>query len=371
MRCPVCGTISLGRRCSGCGISLESKYALTKISGRLYNEGLEYAREGQLEHARQFLRKAVRYNPDNISARNVLGLVYMETGEIGDAVREWTKSAELDPEAATNPAVDYLKRVSRTMGRAAQLKEAVRLYNQALELLRDGHMDTALLHLKKAVAQSENFVRGKELLALCYMRQGQYFKAAQMLNEAEAVDREDPMLPRLKQLYREVSVQEHPEKKEEAETAPVSLTGKTHKRSVRSYLGQNASMTQFLLFAFGLTVGILLMNFLVTPDQMASLRQECNVLNQQLSQYQEAQKEEDTRLEDLQTQLTFAAQENHDLRDEYKAYQTNASALLRAAEYYHQGDGENMREELAKVDPQTLTNEQRLVYDWLNHVELE
>lgn len=63
-------------------------------------------------------------------------------------------------------------------------------------------MDTALLHLKKAVAQSEHYVRARNLLALCYMEQRQFPRAAQLLRESEQLDREDPMLPYLRQLYR-------------------------------------------------------------------------------------------------------------------------------------------------------------------------
>lgn len=373
MKCPICGRESLERTCSGCGRSLEAAYALAKVSGRFYNEGLSYAKEHSLEHARIALKKAIVYNPGNIQARNLLGLVYMETGEAGLAVREWLQSTAREPEGAINPAVDYLKRISKNFGRAAQIKEAVRLYNQALELLKKGQMDTALLHLKKAVAQSERYVRARNLLALCYMEQRQFPRAAQLLRESEQLDREDPMIPYLRQLYRtskeewegsregREAEEEERARQEEPEEIPDEgkplISGNSPKRSVRTLLRQNASVTQFLLFALGMAVGLMFMGFLIMPAQMSVLQRERSDLA--------AQNSEDGSLIDLQKQLASLGENYGALQSEYTAYQNNLSALLRAVEYYHQQDIDGIRNELSKVRSEKLSNDQQLVYDWL------
>ena len=169
MRCPMCHEEAEGRVCTHCGHNLEAAYAMAKASGRFYNEGLRYAQKEQYQHARIWLKKAIRYNRENLQARNLLGLVYMQTGEIGEAVGQWTQSVAICEDAAVNPAVEYLKKVSRTLGKAAQLKQAVRLYNEGLALLQDGQRDTALLHLKKSVSLSDRYVRARELLALYWM----------------------------------------------------------------------------------------------------------------------------------------------------------------------------------------------------------
>ena len=158
MRCPMCHEEAEGRVCTHCGHNLEAAYAMAKASGRFYNEGLRYAQKEQYQHARIWLKKAIRYNRENLQARNLLGLVYMQTGEIGEAVGQWTQSVAICEDAAVNPAVEYLKKVSRTLGKAAQLKQAVRLYNEGLALLQDGQRDTALLHLKKSVLHSRQFL---------------------------------------------------------------------------------------------------------------------------------------------------------------------------------------------------------------------
>lgn len=381
MKCPICGRESLERTCSGCGRSLEAAYALAKVSGRFYNEGLSYAKEHSLEHARIALKKAIVYNPGNIQARNLLGLVYMETGEAGLAVREWMQSTAREPEGAINPAVDYLKRISKNFGRAAQIKEAVRLYNQALELLKKGQMDTALLHLKKAVAQSEHYVRARNLLALCYMEQRQFPRAAQLLRESEQLDREDPMLPYLRQLYRtskeewessregREAEEEERGRQEEPEEIPAEgkplISGNSPKRSVRTLLRQNASVTQFLLFVLGMAVGLMFMGFLIMPAQMSVLQRERSDLAAQVASLTAAQNSEDGSLIDLQKQLASLGENYGALQSEYTAYQNNLSALLRAVEYYHQQDMDGIRNELSKVRSEKLSNDQQLVYDWL------
>ena len=382
MKCPVCHTVSDMRVCPGCGRSLEAEYALIKASARFYNEGLEYARQGRIRLAREVLLRAVCYNPENLPARNLLGLVYMQTGEIGDAVIQWTQSVAIQPEASANPAVDYLKRASRTTGKAGQLKESVRLYNQALELLRNDNMDTALLHLKKAVAQSENYVRARHLLALCCIETHQFARAGELLKETEKLDPLDPSQPYLQKLLDEQRQEWEDRKKgqeEEIRTVPESaveigaqpsvLLGQKQKRSLKTYLGQNVSAVQCLLFFSGLLVGIMFMALLFTPQKLSQLRQERNEIASQLYGLQKEQNQESERLNALQEELALAKDSAAGLQEEFEAYEQNVSALLKAVQYYHEGQTQAMLSELGHVRTESLNEEQRAVYEWLKDSE--
>ncbi len=378
MRCPVCHEETEGRVCPHCGHHLEAAYALAKASGRFYNEGLRYARRQQYEHARFWLRKAVRYNGENIQARNLLGLVYMQTGEIGEAVGQWSQSAAISNDA--NPAEEYLKKASRTMGKAAQLKQAVRLYNEGLALLQDGQRDTALLHLKKAVALSDRYTRARKLLALYWMDEREFDKAEVLLREVEAIDPEDPQLPHLKRLCaedgeewrssregKEIIGQKagtREEKGEESPSMPI-FAGKSPKRSVRTYLRQNASVVQFLLFALGLGVGLMFMALLVTPQQMSELRQQSNELAAKLSQIQSEQDEETDRLAALQEEAALMTEEHGALVTEYDLYKENTTALLEAWALYQEGNLTGAGKSLSKIQTEGLDAEQRELYEWL------
>lgn len=378
MKCPVCHTVSESRVCPGCGQNLEAEYALLKASARFYNEGLEYARQGRLRPAREALLRAVRYNRDNLPARNLLGLVYMQTGEIGDAVIQWTYSAAIQPEASANPAVDYLKRSSRTSGKAGQLKESVRLYNQALELLRNDNMDTALLHLKKAVAQSENYVRARQLLALCCIETHRFARAEELLKETERIDPLDPSQPYLQKLLDEQRQEwENGKREEEGEIRTVpepapeagselgALLGQKQKRSLKTYLRQNVSAVQCLLFFSGLLVGIMFMALLFTPQKLSQLRQERNEMASQLYGLQKEQDQESERLNALQEELALAKDSAAKIQEQYDTYENNVSALLKAVQYYHEGQTQAMLSQLDRVRPESLNGEQKAVYEWL------
>ncbi|MFR8088862.1 MAG: tetratricopeptide repeat protein [Lachnospirales bacterium] len=378
MRCPMCHEEAEGRVCTHCGHNLEAAYAMAKASGRFYNEGLRYARKEQYQHARIWLKKAIRYNRENLQARNLLGLVYMQTGEIGEAVGQWTQSAVICEDAAVNPAVEYLKKASRALGKAAQLKQAVRLYNEGLALLQDGQRDTALLHLKKAVSLSDRYVRARELLALCWIDEHQFDKAEMLLQEAEAIDPEDPQLPRLKSLFAEEGERWRGSKEgkeaarnsvEPVEAESLSMpifAGKTPKRSIRTYLRQNASVVQFLLFALGLVVGLMFMALLVTPEQLSALRRESNELSAQLAQMESAQEEKTDQIAALQEEAALMTEEHGVLESEYNLYQENTTALLTAWSLYQSEDLANARESLNRVQTGNLSAEQRELYEWLD-----
>ena len=378
MRCPMCHEEAEGRVCTHCGHNLEAAYAMAKASGRFYNEGLRYAQKEQYQHARIWLKKAIRYNRENLQARNLLGLVYMQTGEIGEAVGQWTQSVAICEDAAVNPAVEYLKKVSRTLGKAAQLKQAVRLYNEGLALLQDGQRDTALLHLKKSVSLSDRYVRARELLALYWMDEHQFDKAEMLLQEVEAIDPEDPQLPHLKSLCEEEGARWRGSKEgkeaarvstEPVETEPLSMpifAGKTPKRSIRTYLRQNAPAGQLLPVALGWANGLMFMALLVTPEQLSALRQQSNELSAQLAQMESAQEEETNRIAALQEEAALMTEEHSALESEYDLYQENTTALLTAWSLYQSEDLSGARESLDRVQTGSLSVEQRELYEWLD-----
>lgn len=282
MICPVCQTSCVDFQCKNCGTNLIPMAALVRKSAELYNEGLQYARENRLEHARCALKKAIRYNAENVEALNLLGVVYTRTGEIGEAIQLWEQSRKIDGNEFSNPAIEYLKKASRSASKASLMKEAIRLYNQALVSLEDGQMDSALMHLKKAVSISENFIKAREVLALCCLKNHQFSKAEDLIRSAIEIDAEDPSLPHLRKLYQQEkeawensregrAVLEKTEaqqaeqenvqdsKEEDAPADPVipGISRKKTSISFKALLKQNGVMVQFMLFFTGLLIGLL------------------------------------------------------------------------------------------------------------------
>ena len=63
-----------------------------------YNDGLRKAQIRDMSGAITSLRKSLQYNRANIDARNLLGLIYYENGEVADALVQWVISLNLQPE---------------------------------------------------------------------------------------------------------------------------------------------------------------------------------------------------------------------------------------------------------------------------------
>ena len=107
MKCPNCGfNFSEGCRCPDCGVDVYVFRKARNASIRLYNEALTLAGETDLSGAAANLEQSLLFDKNNIQARNLLGLIYCETGRIGDALRHWIISSSLLPEG--NAAAGYM-----------------------------------------------------------------------------------------------------------------------------------------------------------------------------------------------------------------------------------------------------------------------
>ena len=63
-----------------------------QIANSFYNLGLEKARIRDLSGAAQCLKKSLHFNKYQTDARNLLGLIYYENGEVADALVQWVIS---------------------------------------------------------------------------------------------------------------------------------------------------------------------------------------------------------------------------------------------------------------------------------------
>ena len=81
MICYRCGcTLSEHNFCTNCGADVTLYKRIIYISNRFYNDGLERASVRDLTGAIASLRQSLKFDKNNVEARNLLGLVYFETG---------------------------------------------------------------------------------------------------------------------------------------------------------------------------------------------------------------------------------------------------------------------------------------------------
>ena len=98
MICYRCGCrLSEKDFCTGCGADVGLYKRIMFMSNRFYNDGLERAAVRDLSGAMNSLRQSLKFNKNNIDARNLLGLIYFETGEVVEALGQWVISKNLRP----------------------------------------------------------------------------------------------------------------------------------------------------------------------------------------------------------------------------------------------------------------------------------
>ncbi len=190
MNCMNCGAFLMDKDldyCPKCGCNVLIQKKVDYLSRQYYNQGLEKASVRDLSGAINCLKQSLMYNKHNIQARNLLGLVYFETGEVVAALSEWVISKNLQP--SRNLASEYINKLQANSNKLEAINETIRKYNDALNLCREGHEDMAAIRLKKILAQNPKLIKGYHLLALIQLKEGEYNKARRTLKRAARIDK--------------------------------------------------------------------------------------------------------------------------------------------------------------------------------------
>ncbi len=148
---------------------------LESLSNRLYNTGLEKAGVKDMTGAINALRESLKFNKHNINARNLLGLVYYETGEIVPALSEWVISKNL--QAEDNAADTYMDEVRNNPGYLETINQTIKKFNIALNYCHQDSLDLAVIQLKKVLSLNPKFIKAHLLLSLLYIKNGNWEKA--------------------------------------------------------------------------------------------------------------------------------------------------------------------------------------------------
>ena len=120
------------------------------MSNRYYNDGLEKANVRDLSGAIISLKQSLKLNKNNMNARNLLGLVYYETGEAVAALGEWVISKNLKNNK--NIADDYIRMVQSNPTKLDAMNQTIKKYNQALAYCYQDSLDLAVIQLKKVLS---------------------------------------------------------------------------------------------------------------------------------------------------------------------------------------------------------------------------
>ncbi|MBE5941834.1 MAG: tetratricopeptide repeat protein [Lachnospiraceae bacterium] len=192
MECLNCGAPVLEHgHCSACGMNYELLAKAYNTSIFYYNVGLDKARVRDLTGAIDALQLALKYNKQNINARNLLGLIHYEMGEIVQGLTQWVISSNYLPEH--NVAVRYIQEVQAEKGKLDEANQLAKQFNQSLMYAKSGTKDLAFIQLKRILGAYPHFVKGYLLLALLYIDNGNYDKAKKALKRVLRIDKNNTL----------------------------------------------------------------------------------------------------------------------------------------------------------------------------------
>lgn len=384
MNCPNCGReVSFqAAACNGCGQDLRIYRKIVSASNSFYNDGLKKAKVRDLSGAVVSLKKSLKLNKKNTDARNLLGLVYYEMGEMVAALSEWVISKNFQNDH--NAADKYMDALQKNPARLETINQTIKKYNNALNHAKAGNGDLAVIQLEKVAGLNPNFIRNYQLLALLYMKQGQYKKAARCLSKAKKIDVNNTLtlyymeqLPKKSMEAAEKAEEKKPPKK--AEKKQVSSMqeetvilpkreGKIFQPetdipasafNTSSYKEDRFNIWPYLNLIIGAVLGIAVVYFLLVPTAKKSVAAN---YEKKFNEYTSELSAQSARVTGLENEKAALEKEKEELQEKLKALQADGadadtySKFYKAIRYYMEGNEAEAAKQLSKVEESAIEN---------------
>ncbi|MCQ2978822.1 MAG: tetratricopeptide repeat protein [Clostridia bacterium] len=192
--CPACNKeIIMQAVCPNCGFNIDIFERAKRISINLYNRGLDEYNNGYILDSITTLEQSLNFYKNNIVARNLLGIIYYQIGEVGMALKHWVLSSNMKKE--DNPATKYIQDMDKEKNILDKKNEACKIYNEALAYAKQGNDDIAVIRLQKAITLNPDLLKAYLLLMLCYYKDEETKdKAKQYLEKAKQIDKRSSLM---------------------------------------------------------------------------------------------------------------------------------------------------------------------------------
>lgn len=371
MRCIYCNTpLAAIDYCPGCGADVTLQKRIVRISNLLYNEGLEKALVRDMEGAITCLKRSLKFNKENIDARNLLGLCYYETGEAVSALCEWVISKNLKGE--DNIADSYINELQSNKNRLDTINQTIRKYNQSVLYCREDNEDMAIIQLKKVISQNPKFVKAYQLLALLYMKRQEYERARKLLKKAANIDTTNTTTLRYLQEIEDVTGKStrvgkkhwrFEKEKDEAVSGTLRYMSGTEMVIQPTTFRDSSTIATFINIILGILLGGAIVWFLVVPANRQEVNDEAN---RQVTDANTKLASEAARAQDLQDEIdSYKSQvdsANQDKEDALKKAQSYDD-LLAAVNQYVSGDVSGASTAVAALDASDFDGNAKTLYD--------
>lgn len=296
------------------------------IANSYYNMGLEKARLRDLTGSADCLKKCLHFNKYMTDARNLLGLIYYEVGEVGDALVQWVISKNLQPE--DNRADYYLEVIQKKKGTMDLERRAVRRFNQALAYVKSESEDLAILQLNKAVEDKPNYVKAQLLFALLYLVREDYQKAGKAVNKVLQIDHNHPKALYYKSIMKETGTRVKPEREPEKRKLKNVVSHRQMQDDdviIPPSYKENTRDQAVLNILAGLLLGAAVVFFMVMPANTKSINDNHN---KEMLKYSEQLSQANQKADLLTQQLNSLESEKKTAEDSLASLTNNSDSVL-------------------------------------------
>ena len=273
MNCPKCGheIMKWRKRCDICGQDVSMYERIMRISNTFYNKGLERAKVRDLSGAIAMLKKSLEINKENTDARNLLGLVYFEMGEVVAALSEWVISQNFQPQ--DNMAAYFLKKVQSDTVAFDGMNQTIKKYNIALMNAKRQDDDLAILQLKRVISQNPKFVRALLLLALVYLKNCEYEKARRCLVRVQKIDVANVTALRY---LEEIRLNTQTGQAQQENKDPEESSFAAQIAPISTYREDKPNFMAFITFFLGILIGVAVIYYMAVPNIRQSIMEDYN-----------------------------------------------------------------------------------------------
>ena len=368
MNCINCGAFLTDRDldyCPHCGANVLIQKKVEYLSKLYYNQGLEKASIRDLSGAISCLKQSLAYDKRNIDSRNLLGLVYFETGEVVAALSEWVISKNLKKNR--NLASEYIARLQANQNRLEAINDSIKKYNHALAMCREGHEDMAAIRLRKILAQNPKLIKGYHLLALIQMKNHEWNKARRTLKKAARIDKTNTTTLRF---LREIDEQTGVTTRMENKRKGLFGKGNREKDNIsgelvvkqQAYGKERFRISLFFTLVLGFVAGGVAFWLLVLPAIKQDVYRQAN---EQIIQYSESLSSQGVELSKAQDEAQESGNSAEAAAKQIQEEQTRSQsyeALFNAYSYMQQDELDSAALEIQKVDESVLSDSAKGVY---------
>lgn len=280
MICYKCGcTLSEKNFCTGCGADVGMYKKILYMSNKCYNDALEKCYVRDLSGAIALLNQSIKFNRNNVDARNLLGLVYYEIGEVTDALAQWVISKNIRENK--NIATGYLEEIQNDQVGMEKMNQNLKKFNQALGLCYSDSKDYAKVQLKSILQGGLKYLRAHQLLALICIAGEDWELAQREVDRCLEIDAgntlaqrfkkeiENAMMPLEENRSRNKRVKEDDKQIMRYQSGNETIIMPVNKK-------ENRAGGTLLNIAIGLLIGIAITYFLVLPSRIYAANEAAN-----------------------------------------------------------------------------------------------